>query len=226
MIISRRGRYRLFILCSLVLGLSAFGPECQATPYDNAVRNSPVFEAGHIEQLVTIPANEANVTVVTWATRATADAYYPLGQAQVGVDVWVTKSPQLQQMCEHYSHSADNLRLRLQQVLGLPPQVEDRVFVVMQVARGDLFRPCPDPDPAQPTCGSDFPGNVSTEHKAWMGNQFLQRYRLPGGYPWTHLGYTYDWGGATTVGASEFVVRRGATVTVTAKSETAAYCHP
>lgn len=197
---------------------------CASPPYDEAVRRSAVFEPDHVQTLVVIPPSESLVRVVSWTSRQTADTYYPLGKGQVGVDVWVTRVPQVSQLCTAYPAAPDALRLRLQQLLGLPAQVEDRVFVEMEVARADLFRPCPDPDPAKPNCGGDFPAGISDSHKVWMAEQFLSRYRNPGGYPWTHLGYTYDWGGESIQGASEFVLRKGAAVTVTQKAETPAYC--
>jgi hypothetical protein len=39
--------------------------------------------------------------------------------------------------------------------------------------------------------------------------------RRGNGYPWTRLGYTYNWRpGTDKYGASEYVVRKGATVNV------------
>lgn len=43
-------------------------------------------------------------------------------------------------------------------------------------------------------------------------------------YPWTRLGYTYDWGNAKSrVGLSEFVIRKGARLTVHSVSTTEGY---
>jgi hypothetical protein len=47
--------------------------------------------------------------------------------------------------------------------------------------------------------------------------------RLHGVYPWTRLGYTYDWGGGQ-IGASEFVVRSGARVIVEAVDDFDSFC--
>ena len=98
----------------------------------------------------------------------------------------------------------------------------------MQAGVRDIFRPCPDPDPTKAECGNAFPENVDVNHKAWLAEQVLQRYQTaPQGYPWTRLGYTYDWNPASPrYGASEYVVRKGSKVTVTEKQPTAAYCRP
>ena len=46
------------------------------------------------------------------------------------------------------------------------------------------------------------------------------------GYPWTQLGYTYDWapGAESEVGESEFVVRAGSEVIVESVTSQADYC--
>ena len=43
-------------------------------------------------------------------------------------------------------------------------------------------------------------------------------------YPWTRLGYTYDWGDSTThVGLSEFILEQNATVMVKSVTSTVDY---
>jgi hypothetical protein len=45
------------------------------------------------------------------------------------------------------------------------------------------------------------------------------------GYPWTRLGYTYDWHPDTPeTGLSEYVIPQGSTVEVHANVETREYC--
>jgi hypothetical protein len=65
---------------------------------------------------------------------------------------------------------------------------------------------------------------VAPEHTEWLEAQFASSHQ-PGGYPFTGLGYTYDWGRPEQpVGFSEFVVPEGATIRVEDQSPTAAYC--
>lgn len=228
-----------FALSATVLGVAACtippAPTVSAAPdpaqaYNAAVARAAVLDPRNAldHKLIRIDRKAPTVTVVTWTTTATADKFYPIGRSAVGVDVWVTVSPQLRELCARFADDPDALRLRLQQLLGLPPHHEDRTFVVMDVRPDALIRPCPDPDPSTPTCTWDFPAGVSNKHKAWFAEQAVSRYRAPpDGYPWTRLGYTYDWspdGALSSV--SEFVVPKGTAVTVTGKTSTAAYCHP
>lgn len=198
--------------------------------YGDSIFQSAVFEPSSVHPLLVVPAGAEKVSVVTWTGQQTAEKYYPLGDGTIGkkYDVWVTLAPQVRRLCETYPPEPEALRLRLQQLLGLPAKDEERVFVEMQVHVKDIFRPCPDPDPTKSECGNVFPETVDAGHKAWLAEQVLQRYQAaPEGYPWTRLGYTYDWNPATPrFGASEYVVRGGSKVFVTRKMPTADYCRP
>jgi hypothetical protein len=60
-----------------------------------------------------------------------------------------------------------------------------------------------------------------TSYRKWFDNRRAHVYTLPAPYPWTGLGYTYDWGNPTAphVGVSEFVINAGSSgVSVFVKS--------
>jgi len=225
-------RLPIAVIVALLTGCAASSAP-PALSYDDTIYRSAVFSEAKVHQLVTIDGTTKPVSVVTWTSQETADKFYPPGPIRVGVDVWVTRVPQLQEACAAFPAEPDALRLRLQQFLGLPAAPGERVVVLLQVDPASILRPCPDPDPAKSECAAAFPPNTDTAYKAWFAEQVLSRYRQPGGYPWTRLGYTYDWApgsttvepGSTTVGASEFVIRKGSNVTVTEKVPTASYCH-
>ena len=72
----------------------------------------------------------------------------------------------------------------------------------MQVPRGALARPClgiDDTDPAHPKCTitAPAPSTAGAEMQSFVGQQMMGSYvvRNPAGpgYPFTRLGYTYDW---------------------------------
>ena len=99
----------------------------------------------------------------------------------------------------------------------------------MWVLPHDLFRPAPDPEISDHEAELDFPVSakfvtVSEEYQTWFHHQMQYSYGS-NGYPWTRLGYTYDWGNQTSeVGLSEFVIRAGATVSIHAVVGTLEYC--
>ena len=111
---------------------------------------------------------------------------------------------------------------------------EARYVLELWVSPHDLFRPCPDPEISDKECQTDYPssmfwsftadekikateGGVSEfrDYRGWFDNrtQFIYSYTYPASnssdplpYPWTRLGYTYDWGNPNHVGLSEYVI--------------------
>ena len=93
----------------------------------------------------------------------------------------------------------------------------------MWVNATDLFRPCPDAEINDTSCDVKFSDNVDLQHQNWINNLQLASYG-DRGYPWTRLGYTYDWGSLQgEVGASEFVVKKGAKVMIESVKNTVNY---
>lgn len=150
----------------------------------------------------------------------------------LGRETWVTIAPQLQDFCKGLTHgaalSAEQV-VRLEQLLGLPAGGGKNRFVEVWADPADVFRPCPDPETTDRECGLDFPSpssrvTVSPEHVAWFKEKNATSYGDKG-YPWTRLGYTFDWGNPTSeVGLSELVIRQGAQVEVKSVSTNEAYC--
>ncbi|WP_088240303.1 hypothetical protein [Calothrix rhizosoleniae] len=166
--------------------------------------------------------DKPQVLIVTWTSW---DGYddkvsqtMPLSQ-----EVWVTAVPELQKFAAKLNLSEKSLTLRLEQYLGLPAHNGKTKFVQMWVNPKDLFRPCADPEINDTRCELSFPQQVQPTHLYWV---FKKRFTSYGenGYPWTRLGYTYDWGSLDTeVGASEFVVKKGAEVEVESVTKTIKY---
>jgi hypothetical protein len=226
------------LLTALLLaacGTEAAPLACDASAYAAAVRDAAEPTAADVSTALwpitpanprlTWTADQAAVRMVTW----TGWTGYTLGDNTLSRDVWLSAVPQLQELCR--GTPAAQVAARVQQLLGMPPAGAGAtgLFVEMWVRPADLFRPCPDAEIDDTGCELAFPPDATPEHRAWMNANYGASYGFWQGtpYPWTALGYTYDWcNPATTVGASEYVVRAGATVTVTAVHPHDAYCLP
>lgn len=207
--------------------------------YLNAVKDAAIAEMGEISKNLT-PVVEANSTLVwkgepgskqvlvlTWTSW---DGYdNQVGQSIVTTrETWVTAAPELKNFCATYSAAQPDMTLRLEQLLGLPPANGKTRFVEMWVAPQDLFRPSPDPEVTDQEAGLNFPQSkflsLSEEYMTWFNNLSSQSYG-ENGYPWTRLGYTYDWGNPSSeVGLSEFVINTGASIEIAGVTNTEAYC--
>jgi len=179
----------------------------------------------------TVGDSTRQVRVVTWAGSDTLPGRTAGDTVTVKEDVWVTAVPDLRRFCRALALRGDRLRLRLAQRLGLPPDADYDRFVELWVRPSTLVRPCPDPEVTDRECEITFPSpkqhaRVSEAHREWFRTLKQTSYG-PDGYPFTGLGYTYDWNASTdAVGPSEFVIRAGAPVEVHSRTDTDAYCTP
>ena len=184
----------------------------------------------------TIINGEWYLLVASWKSNS---SYYPdRGAYNTGkYDIWVTVAPQIQERCQLYQPlfpTSENLALRLQQLLGLPPNGPERFFLELWVHPDDLFRPCPDNETDDTRCDLVLRPDTDSAYRAWFNNlravQYVDcsntEYEMAG-YPWTQLGYTYDWNptNSSHIGLSEFVIRQNADVWVRRKVSTEDYCN-
>ncbi len=212
--------YLFFILS--VSGCSLFS-ERDRNQYSKAIVDAAVVEDNEIRKLSFLQGDEGKkIKVVTWTE-------YPdkfLGEKVVNDwdDIWVTLDNAVKNKCKHFNE--DRMFNRLRKLLGLPPdEAILRKFVTIEVSFKDLFRPCANPSLVEDSCSADFPENISSEHMRWYAKQVSISYRDKG-FPWTRLGYTYDWGGENNneFGVEEFVIRKNSEIYPLSIEDTGSYC--
>lgn len=202
--------------------------------YDVAIVNSAVFRAEHEDDdlwPVSGPTDMGSLISCDCPGNGCSSkcALQP-GSQVAPTDIWVSPAAQLQQFCASFTQdlTAGQVILKLQQLQGLPPQTgqDACTWQILQVTVDDpqvpaqFFRPCPDPDPTtKGPCPADFEPDdpqVTDAFAAWMAGQAFSSWQVPSGYPWTHLGYTYNWDPAASsiVGTSEYVIPQSSPVQV------------
>lgn len=180
--------------------------------YLDAIKDAEVVEPGEIYRyLVPIISpskddlmwDKDRVLVVTWTDW---DGYVDGQTIEKSREIWVTAVPELKMFCESNEIDKNNVTLRLEQLLGLPPNSGKSLFVEIWVKPDDLFRPSPDPEITDQVAGLNFPVpdifapfneeyiEWFSEYINWFNEKNNKSYKYDG-YPWTRLGYTYDWGG-------------------------------
>lgn len=155
--------------------------------------------------------NKKEILMVTW----TKKRYYKDKSAKLDRITWVTAKPEVSRFCNQTSGIGGNLSdlsremmldLRLTQYLGLIPYREPQdeknydSFVEIWVKKENLTRPCSDESIDTKKCSKIEPEKLEKLKKNLFVND-------PKDYPFTGLGYTYDWGKQPYVGASEFVIK-------------------
>jgi hypothetical protein len=184
------------------------------TMFANAVANAQHPTADKIcRELTAITTNTAGLSwsngMVLMAT-FTRTYDYPsfVGQAYTNGfgDTWVAPPYELKRQLQSYPGT--NVLLRLNQLLGMPYYTKDDMMVELWVDPKIMFRPSADPEITDHEAQVDFSYtnayvSVSPSYYSWYTNQVAANT-----YPWTRLGYTYDWGNPTgqIIGVSEFVI--------------------
>ena len=174
-------------------------------------------------------ANPRRVLVATFTDYRGYDRHVTQS-CRLEQEAWVSPVPQLQGRCRQFELSGPSLNERVAQYLGLRPNGHHDAVVEIWVSSEAVFRPCADPEVDDTACRLGLP-DVSGEareparkHARWFKNM-LETYYGERPYPWTRLGYTYDWSGCgTKVGASEYVIPRGTVVSIGSVTSTGDYC--
>jgi hypothetical protein len=209
------------VACSVTVFSASVDKVALQDQYELSIADAGLIQPDEIKTVATLTA--ASEKFVTWTSYP--DSYKPGSDLTLAWgETWVTQNGAVQNECKAFAK--DKVNLRIQQLLGLPPQdVTQRYFVVLDVKVADMFRPCANPSLAATECTANFPDGVSESHKAWYAGQTAVAYQFPKGYPWTRLGYTYDWNPETDEeGVSEFVIKKGTTVNVVSVTPTEEYC--
>ena len=156
-------------------------------------------------------AGDDYILMVSWKQNISYyEPYIGSGFYNTGAyPLWVTASPELKERMK--TEKYNDKPMRLKQLLGLPPNATYSYFVEFWVKPEDLFRPCPDPEITDEQCQLCFPSKTDSTHINWINTNRIDRYydcELYNKYPWTQLGYTYDWASANKqpIGLSEFVI--------------------
>ena len=197
------------------------------------------------DNLVTFPADH-EVTAITWIREEQVKLFQDASGSWIHaapLELWVTVEPNLQKFCAAYStaHGGNRAQVvfRLEQRLGLPPASNKTKFVRIRLAnptQAVIFRPCMYPSTAAASCPvGPPPADIDEGHRNWLYRQYYSSYGQSkvSSFPWTSLGYTFDWAPAAhgdsdtdfqKYGESEFVIRKGAPIEIVGAVATLDYC--
>ena len=151
-----------------------------------------------------------------------------------GVFMWTTAVPQLKNFMRQYKEKRDastdpDILPRVEMLLGLP--VKAGAFFIAQfwVSPEHIFRPCPNPEIDDKACEADERRDnpsfnvfdkvkTTKEHQDWYNAEKKNKYTGANPFPWTRLGYTYDYDkkekSHDSTGLSEFVLKPGVPITI------------
>jgi len=187
--------------------------------YQSAIEDAIVADSAEIcDTLWAINANNQNLL---WKTIG-AEQYVLVGSFTKYPDsytdslltnwwgeIWVYIPTQFKRRMAGSIIQEEDTLLRIRQLLGLPPSNTASNIVELWVKPADIFRPAADPEIDDNTAGLYFGNDVDSSYKAWFNECIYDNYFGNGAhYPWTRLGYTYDWSrNSKETGVSEFCIK-------------------
>lgn len=190
--------------------------------YAMAVRDAAIAEEHEIKPLVSLTKQDPLVTwdgqgrvlLCTWHSYPDS---YPEGEtvtAEWGY-IWTYTDKELATHAGELAKSEDAV-MRMRQLISINPNKTHSTVTGLWVNPSDVIRPAYQPDAAKGSMTTAFPKGEEIEEsfQSWFNQNILDSYYY-GNYPWTRLGYTYDWAdNGKEYGLTEFLIKKGAQVEV------------
>ena len=123
-------------------------------------------------------------------------------------DIWATSLGEFENWYAENGGGVTDWALRFAQLLGMPDDGSCTRFSAFWIAPSAVIRPAYVTDvTAQMENGYDQ--ITDPAYRAWFDGNIIYSY-FESEYPWTRLGYTYDWsGGDSPYGLTEFLIADG-----------------
>ena len=104
--------------------------------------------------------------------------------------------------------------MRLEQLIGLPKDSGYTHFSAFWVSPDDIIRPAYTFDITKSDMSAEFTKVPEQTFLEWFNSNIEWSYQ-ESAYPWTRIGYTYDWAdNGTEFRLSEFLIKKGSDVEV------------
>lgn len=186
--------------------------------YKMAVKDAVFAEEDEIKPLVSLTKEDKLVTwddkgrvlLCTWHSYPDS---YPEGETittKWGY-VWTYTDKEMASYAEELKN-AEDATMRLRQLVSIPPHKTHSTVTGLWVKPSDVIRPAYQSDAADGRMVTAFEDveKVDGQFKQWFDQNILNSY-FYGEYPWTRLGYTYDWAdNKKEYGLTEFLIKQDA----------------
>lgn len=228
------------ILCSAFLSGCGSRSDTEAQDPNVLLYQAAVEDAETIEKEEVLPLRvaitsenpyttwneEGRVLVATWNRHP--EYYEDGGTYRLGEDpLWVFSPDELNAWYKDNRSSIFDLDLRLEQLIGLPPDSGYSTMTSFWVEPEELQRPAYSQDITDIDMATEFAEGTDTEFQHWFEANMESSYEAEedsDGYPWTRLGYTFDWAAnGTEYGLTEFLIKPGAEVEIAESVPTRQY---
>lgn len=187
--------------------------------FEEAVNDSMQADQNEIHDLVCLTKDDPNTMwkdgkVLLLTRDSFLTDYNADEKIKTDNTLWTVSAKELLNWYQKNSDQKD-WELRLTQLFGQNPYNSYSDYLAVWVDPKDVYRPAFLTDPTVNKMDTTLPANTSKELRELFKENTYLAYYGDAQYPWTRLGYTYDWAdNGTEYGLSEFIIRPGSEVTV------------
>lgn len=199
----------------LLLSLFACSDKDPEALYAASVKDAEVAEGEEILPLVTLTPDSDMVTwngdgtkVLLLSWHRYPESYIP-GESFTCTygEIWTFTDREILSWYDENAEGVTDWELRLEQLLGLPTSKAYTHVSAFWVDLDEVARPAYQPDVTQQMSEDLLDGSALGDMKAWFDGNVAYSYSEDTPYPWTRLGYTYDWAdNGREYGLSEFLI--------------------
>lgn len=190
--------------------------------YNVAILDAMVSEEFEIQPLVTLTKEDelttwnenGEVLLVTWHSYPDSYIEGEVTTLSFGT-VWTFTDKEVLAWYETNGDEVTDYDERFVQLIGLYPDDPNTHFTAFWVNPEDVVRPAYASDVTTDAMYITYYDGMDESHVEWMDGNTISSYFGEYRYPWTRLGYTYDWAdNGVDYGLTEFLVLQDSEVTV------------
>lgn len=204
----------ILLLCFL---FSVFGCAAKTTEklYLSAVEDAKQAEENEILPLVTLTPDSDMVTWNDDGTKVLLLSWHKYPDSYIAGEsftctygeIWTFTDKEILSWYDENSEEITDFELRLEQLIGLPAGAEYTHVSAFWVDLDEVIRPAYQTDVTKQMTANLLDGSSLGEYKEWFDGNAEYSYSDETPYPWTRLGYTYDWAdNGREYGLSEFLI--------------------
>lgn len=196
--------------------------------YDSAIKDAVFAEQDEIMHLVEITKEDQNVIwndkgqVLMCSFHAFPNSYVEGTTINTSWgEGWLTSVKEFSNWYKEEKGKFEDYKTRTIQLLGLNPDSNYTHISAFYVNPSDLYRPAFTSDITKQVTELSLPYGANQEFVTWFKeNTYSSYFNSNVNYPWTRLGYTYDWAPDTDdYGLSEFILRKDSEITIVKTAE-------
>lgn len=212
---------------SILFLIFCFTVSCKYSKTPNQLYNAAVRDAvfADVDEIFPIVTIENDSQFITWnddKTKVLMLSWHKYPQSftpgtefvcEYG-EIWSFTDKEIINWYKNNYKNVTDWQLRFNQLIGLPPTEKYTHFSAFWVDTNELIRPAYQIDIAKQLTANDLSNPNLNDFKEWFDNNIIFSY-FDSSYPWTRLGYTYDWAdNDTEYGLTEFLIKKDSVIEV------------